>query len=72
METSWILFKSISASWCSPWWNRPSSNSWPQDLFGPSMHVKVGCDARDVLRPSDPKETKASKGDNMNYNDMDV
>ena len=30
-----------------------------QELFGPSMHVKVGCDAREVLRPSDPKETKA-------------
>lgn len=29
-----------------------------EELFGPSMHVKVGCDARDVLRPSDPKETK--------------
>lgn len=29
-----------------------------EELFGPSMHVKVGCDARDVLKPSDPKETK--------------
>lgn len=29
-----------------------------EELFGPSMHVKVGCDAREVLRPSDPKETK--------------
>jgi len=29
-----------------------------EDLLGPSMHVKMGCDARDVLKPSQPKDSK--------------
>ena len=34
-----------------------------QDLLGPSMHVKMGCDARDVLKPSQPKDSKARQKD---------
>eukprot|EP00438_Fugacium_kawagutii_P035062 Skav236669 [mRNA] locus=scaffold338:254802:255245:- [translate_table: standard] len=29
-----------------------------QELFGPSMHVKMSCDAREVMKPSSPKDFK--------------